>query len=244
MFLYYLDESYDSKFFVLSALRIRSERFREIFEMTKDYRRNLRDRFGLYISKELHATELVAGRGKYAAKEIGKYQRTQIFANTLHFITTLPEVEILNVLITVPGCPVDPHLRAFERLLNRIQASLEEHKTEGLLILDEGKEGLLRKIARQMSAINFVPSKYGSWDDGKRSKNIKTLNIVEDPLFKTSHSSYFLQFADLVAFSLLKKETPPTAKVAKYGLQNMFDSLRPVLCLKASVKDPLGVVRG
>ncbi len=227
MFLFYLDESFDSDAFVLTAIRFKSERWRETFAMTKDFRRHLSATYGLYVSKELHATEFVAGRGRYAPKDISKYVRTQIFSEVLKFIATLPEIEIINVKIKVPGCPVDPHLRAFERLLNRIQASLEDHKTEGLLILDEGKEGMLRKTAREMAAINFIPSKYGAWDGGHRSKNIALSRLVEDPLFKASHNSYFLQLADIVAFSLLKREVPPTTRVTKYKLDQMFDLLKP-----------------
>jgi Protein of unknown function (DUF3800) len=244
MFIFYLDESYDSNVFVLTAVRLKSERFREAFEMTKQFRRSLGAKYGLYVSKEIHTTEFVRGNGKYGPKDIGKFQRTQIVREILKFITSIPEIEIINVRIKVPDCPVDPHLRAFERLLNRIQASLGEHKTEGLLILDEGKEGMLRRIARQMTAINYIPSKFGAWDDGNQSKNVPVSRLVEDPLFKASHGSYFLQFADVIAYSLLKKEVPPTPRVTKYKLNLMFDALKPVLCLKASAADPFGIVRG
>ena len=80
-----------------------------------------------------------------------------------------------------------------------------------------------------MTAINFVPSKYGNWGDGHKNKNIAVSHLIEDPLFKPSHHSYFLQFADVVAFSLLKKEVPPSPNVTRYGLDKMFDLLKPVL---------------
>lgn len=244
MFIFYLDESYDSNVFVLTAMRLMSEKFRETFTRVKDFRRDLNKRYGLYVSKELHATEFVAGRGNYSPKALGKYQRVQIFGEVLAFVAALPDIEVFNVRIQVPSCPVDPHLRAFERMLNRIQASLDDYKTEGLLILDEGKEGMLRRISRQMTAINWIPSKYGSWGDGSGKKNITLDRLIEDPLFKASHNSYFLQLADTVAFSLLKREVAPTPRVTKYGLDKMFDVLKPVLCLKASASDPFGVVRG
>ena len=244
MFLYYLDESYDSAVFVLTAIRIKTEQWGKAFEMTKEFRRSLNAKFGLYVSKELHATDFVRGGGRYSPKDIGKFQRAQIFKELLQFITTIPGIEIMNVRIAVPNCPVDPHLRAFERLLNRIEKSLAEYQTEGLLILDDGKEGMLRKTARQMARINYIPSKFGAWDNGKTAKNIKLERLIEDPLFKSSHSSYFLQLADAVAYSLLKREVPPTPHVAKYELNKMFEFLKPVLCLKASSGDPLGIVRG
>lgn len=230
--------------FVLSALRLTSEQWREAFDKTKDFRRSLKGRYGLYVKKELHATDLVAGRGDYGPKPIGKFERSQIFRKVLQFVITLPEAEILNVCITVPGCPVDPYLRAFERMLNRLQANLEDNGTQGLVILDEGKEEMIRRVARQMTVFNWIPSKFGGWANGKARRHIATSRVIEDPFFKSSESSHFLQFADAIAFSLLKREVLPTPLVAKYGINQMFHILRPRLCLKVSPIDPDGVERG
>jgi len=244
VFLFYLDASADRSLFVLSALRLKSERWREAFDKTKHFRSVLKARYGLYVKKELHATDLVAGRGDYGSRTIGKFARSRVFKEVLEFITTLPDAEILNVCITVPGCPVDPYLRAFERMLNRIQANLEDNKTQGLAVLDEGKEEMIRKVARQTAAFNWIPSKFGGWANGKARRHIATSRVIEDPFFKSSESSYFLQFADAIAFSLLKREVRPTPLVAKYGISQMFNVLRPVLCHKVSPGDPDGIERG
>jgi len=244
MYIYYLDASADRNLYVLSALRITSERWREIFEQTKEFRRHLKDVYGVYIKKELHATDLIAGRGKYGPKPITKYARSQIFRETLGFIATLPDCEVLNVCIRVPGCPVDPYLRAFERMLNRIQANLAENQTEGIIMLDEGKEGMIRTVARQMAVFNWIPSKFGGWRSGDARRNIRVSRVIEDPIFRSSKTSYFLQFADATAFSLLKREVAPTPLVTKYGIDAMFGTLRPRLCLKVSPDNPDGVERG
>ena len=244
MFIFYIDASANRQLFVLSALRLTSERWREAFDQIKGFRRNLKNRYGVYVKKELHATDLVAWRGKYGSKPIGKYLRSQIFREVLKFTTTLPDAEILNVCITVPHCPVDPYLRAFERMLNRIQANLIDNQTQRIVFLDEGKEGMIRKVARQMAVFNWIPSKFGSWENGELRRNIKTSRVIEDPIFKSSESSYFLQLVDAVAFSLLKREVLPTPLVAKYGINPMFNFLRPVLCLKVSPVDPDGIERG
>lgn len=46
-----------------------------------------------------------------------------------------------------------------------------------------------------------------------KTKNIPLERIIEDPVFKQSHQSYMIQLADCVAFSLLKREVPPTPLV-------------------------------
>ena len=244
MLIFYLDASADREKFILSAIRISSECWREAFEETKEFRHRLRDDYGIYVKKELHATDLVGGRREYAPEPITKYQRSQVFRETLEFIVTLPSVEILNVSIRVPGCPVDPYIRAFERMVNRIQAHLEDNRAEGLIIVDEGKEGMIRKLSRQLAVFNWIPSKFGGWANGQNRKNIRASRIIEDPIFKTSESSYFIQFADAVAFSLLKKEVKQTPRIAKYRIHEMFEILTPRLCLQVSPDDPLGIERG
>jgi uncharacterized protein DUF3800 len=77
-----------------------------------------------------------------------------------------------------------------------------------------------------------------------KAKNIPVERVIEDPVFKQSHQSYFIQLADCVAFSLLKREVAPTPLVKKYGIHRMFERHVAAVCLRpASPKDPLGIVR-
>ena len=71
-----------------------------------------------------------------------------------------------------------------------------------------------------------------------------TERIIEDPVFKPSHRSHFLQLADCVAFALLKKEVEPTDNISKYKINKMFDETIASVCyLPAAKSDPLGIVR-
>jgi hypothetical protein len=68
--------------------------------------------------------------------------------------------------------------------------------------------------------------------------------IIEDPVFKQSHESYFSQLADCVASSLLKREVPPTPFVRRYEIHRMFERSIGAVCLRAaSPQDPFGIVR-
>ena len=114
-----------------------------------------------------------------------------------------------------------------------------------LMIVDEGKEQELQRVARRTKVWNPVGSQFGAWEDGASYKNIPNERLIEDPIFKQSHRSYFLQAADFVAFALLKSEVPPTPLVAKHKLHETYFDLAPICAREASRKDPkgLGIVR-
>jgi len=95
-----------------------------------------------------------------------------------------------------------------------------------------------------MSVYNPIPSMIGDWGGGTKTKNIPIQRVIEDPVFKKSHQSYFIQLADAVAYALLKREVTPTRHVKKYGIDKMFErNLAGVCYLSASRFDPLGIVR-
>ena len=78
------------------------------------------------------------------------------------------------------------------------------------------------------------------WPVGTKVKNIPVERGIEDPVFKKSHQSYFIQLADAVAFALLKREVEPTPRVKRYGIDGMFYDYVAGVCFKAaSPKDPL-----
>ena len=113
-----------------------------------------------------------------------------------------------------------------------------------LIVADEGREDEITKAYRKMTVFNPIPSQFGQWEAGKSAKNIPLSKMIEDPVFKQSHKSFFVQLADCVAFALLKRETPPTPNIEKYGIHLFFDECLAGVCFKkASPGDPLGIVR-
>jgi hypothetical protein len=125
--------------------------------------------------------------------------------------------------------------------LDDLRKRLVNYRARAMIIADEGREGEIEKALRRMHVFNPVPSKYGEWAPGQRTKNITTDRIIEDPVFKQSHRSYFVQLADCVAYALLKREVPPTSRIRRYGIHQMFDATVARQCFRrASTGDPLG----
>ncbi len=241
MRLIYIDDSADEKSYVFSALCVPDANWKSSFDLLRDQRRSFRERYGVLVRKEFHATEFVAGRGQLSTtRTVSKYERSLMFRETIEMISNMEGLRIIN------ACgPKAEKMRLFERMLNRINTLLNKANEKGLLIIDEGSESEYLRLARKMGVYNPIPSRYGNWLGEKSSHtNLPINQIVEDPFFKDSKSSFFLQAADFVAFSLLRNENQIPSR-NKYGIHECFPLLYSVLVKEAYGKDPrkLGIIR-
>lgn len=238
MHLIYIDDSRDEKLCVFAALAIPAEQWQQAFAQVRQFRRHLKQAYGIYVYKELHAWKFVSGRGQIADRVVPKGLRCQIFKDALQMVTSLPGARLFNAVF-----PADQEMRAFERLLNRINRAMVSWDSRAILICDTGKETVYTRLARKMQVYNPVPSKLGVWKDtGTAVKNIPIERIIEDPFFKKSEQSYFIQLADFCAYALLRRERPIPSKT-KYGLDQAFGLLTPILVLEANSRDPEGIIR-
>jgi hypothetical protein len=123
--IYYIDESFDSNKYCLVGLGLKGSTWLEAFELVKDFRTRLKLSDEIYLRKEIHARELVSGRGKLGNRSIMKWRRTRIFAEMLQLVASLPDVHMFNICLDVRGRS-DPQMDTWDRLLNRINRTCEE----------------------------------------------------------------------------------------------------------------------
>ncbi len=237
MHIVYMDDSRDEDGGAFSALLIPEETWQECFNRFQKYRRSLRESDGIFVHKEFHAWKFVSGRGRISDKVVAKGRRVEIFETTLKQVADMPGLKIISALF--------PHKRdetAFAWLLNRIQRTMEESNSRALIVSDRGKEAAYTRLARKMHVYNPIPSKQGSSWAGtdSQTRNIPIDRVIEDPFFKDSDRSYFIQLADFCAYALLRKERP-TQYAQRYGLHKAFDLLDAVLVKKAFARDPWGM---
>lgn len=236
----YIDDSTDRPLNVFSALCIPCDRWNEAFNRFKLWRKHLKDVHQIPQNYELHARKFLSGRGSSGTlAALTRHKRAQIFHTSFKVSNWLNScgVTLFNV------CNADDdQFRAFERLLNRINRTMSVRSSYAHLICDEGKEIQYTKLVRRMRTHNYIPSKFGTWADGSTAKNITLDRIIEDPQFKQSHRSYFIQHADFMAYGLMRREKP-TPKHKRYGIHKSFDVLDDCLELVCNRNDPKGVIR-
>jgi hypothetical protein len=238
MWFVYLDESKDNNStFVYSALIVESEQWADAFKALKDARSRLRARRGVYMKQELHAWKFASGKGQIAHRPILKPERAEIFRRVLSY---LAETKLFRVMSSVNT----NEFYAYDRIMNRINRTAKEENKQVILICDEGQEQEFTRRMRKMRVHNPIPSKIGRWSGRETVKNIPTSQILEDPFFKDSKDSYFIQAVDFCAYALLRMECPIPSRTI-FGYDTMYEELRPMVVTAANPNDPkkLGIIR-
>ena len=226
MWFAYIDESKEAgKCYVYSAVITNGERWNYVFQKVKAFRQSLRNEHGIFLSHELHAWKFAAGKGQIANRPIYRQERAVIFRKAMKFIAES------RCFAVASSCNAVEQY-SFERLVNRINKTAQTKGEQVLLIFDEGEQAEITRRIRRMKVHNPIPSNRGTWDDGRATKNIPLSNIVEDPVFKDSKSSYFIQLADFCAYALLRSERPIQSR-SDLGYDTMYEELRPTLDISA-----------
>lgn len=239
MYLIYVDESgrKEDDMVIYSALLLPHNMWRDSFNLIRQWRYHLKKSYDIPVYYEIHANNFVAGRGRPGRRIITKYERSQIFSESLTLCTLLSGVQLVNVIT-----PHNQKEQGFNYLLNRLNRALEEAENQAILICDSGQEYYYTRWMRKAYVFNPIPSAYGTWSNGKSYRNKPINQFIEDPFYRDSDSSYFIQLVDCCAYSLLMKEAP-TANQKKYGLDSSFEILDPILNKAASKSDTHGIVR-
>ena len=254
MYLMYVDESGDcgpqnspTRFFVLSGLVIHELRWRDVHQELVAFRRRMRATYGLRMSEELHASHLMSKpRG---LSRIPKHQRLLMIREFATFLGSFPDMDLINVVVDKDGKPAgyDVFGMAWRALLQRFENTMSRRSfrgpanpdERGVVYADHTDNRKLTALLRRMRRYNPVPHQAAF---GAGYRNLTLRRVIEDPSFRNSADSYFVQAAD-VAAHLVYQWHAPSAYMRKRGGNAYYRRLSPIMCLAASSTDPMGVVR-
>ena len=246
MYLMYVDESGDSglnnsptRYFVL--------RWNDYLARLIEFRKRMRNSFGLLLREEVHSAKMINNPGDLV--RIKRNDRLSIIRYFVDELAAMQDLSIINVVVDKHGKPPDYDVleNSWKVLVQRFSNTISHRNfpgpanpdERGMIVPDMSEVKKITEIIRRMRRYNPIPnqSEYGT---GYR--NLQITNFVEDPYFKDSRVSYFIQAADVAAFVLYQRLCPSAYMKKKSG-QNFFTRLDGVLCKVASGKDPHGIVR-
>jgi hypothetical protein len=251
MYLMYVDESGDpglvgspTSIFALTGLVIHELRWRDAMTEIVEFRRKMRDKFGLKMREEIHSSPFINKPGELV--RIKRNDRLTILRHYIDVIAHLPDISLISVVVDKTGKPedYDSHEKGWQALLQRFDNTISHRNfpgpsaqdERGMIIVDGDQSGRLVKLVRRMRHYNYVPSRYGE------ARNLPTRSIVEDPVFRDSRHSMLIQAADVAAYFLFQQETP-NSYMRKSGGKAYFRRLEPIFNKMAARNDHQGIVR-
>lgn len=250
MYLMYVDESGDAgltgsptRYFAMSGIVVHESRWRDLINALIAFRKVLRTVYGLPIRGEIHASEFVNHR----AFDLDRHVRLSILRNTLDELAKLNFISITNVIVDKQGKPpqYDVFHSAWGTLFQRFENTLVHgnfpgafSSDHGLVITDATAGHKLTRLVRRMAVFNYIPNDVRF---GGGSRNIPIKRIIEDPYGKNSHETLPIQMCDVAAYFLLQRFAP-NSYIRRQRAQAYFDRLKPVLNLRASRFNALGIV--
>lgn len=253
MYLMYVDEAGDpglvgspSEIYVLEGLVVHELRWQDCLSEMVDFRRWVRQQYGVKLREELHASRLITRPGSLA--RIPKYQRLAIigaFANTLARIS---DFNLISIVVdkTTKNAGYDVFEMAWKALVMRLENTISYRNfrgpanpdDRGIVLSDNTDNRKLLRLLSGMRRHNPVPNQP---QVGSGYRNLPLASVIERPTFRDSRESYFIQACDLAAF-LLYQELRPNRYMRTKGGKSYFNRLSPIFCTAASSKDPRGIV--
>jgi len=207
----------------------------------------MRNSFGLLMREEIHAAHFINKPGPLV--RIPRQDRLTILRHHVAEISRMADLNLINVLIDKQAKPVgySPFERSWEALIQRFSNTMQHRNFQGpanpdetgMVVPDDTDSARVTQMLRRMRRFNFISNQQNF---GTGYRNLRVMNVIEDPFFKRSDHSYFIQAADTVAYFLYQQENP-CAYVRRRGARTYFGRLSNLFCRHAAPNDPQGVKR-
>lgn len=211
--------------YCLGCILIDADEWPSAFDNLLDFRRRLRSRFKLPMRAELKANYLIRNSGDIREIGLTPGERHLIYRAHMRILRSLPSRAFTIVLSKgrhPSAAPGEIFNMTWEALLQRLaRTSSTEHATFAV-VHDEGENHAVRRWVRRARRYLTAGSAFGSGT----LHNPAPL-IVDDPVPRQSHQSYFIQLADLVAYAGFRAVVPPGPSVSNVCPAEMWDEIGP-----------------
>lgn len=254
MYLMYVDESGDSglinsptRYFALTGLVVHELRWKVYLDQIIDFRRQLKSKFGLKLREEIHASAMINHPGELV--RIKRNDRLTIIRKYAEIMATMTDISLINILVDKQDkeSSFGVFESAWRALIQRFENTISNRNfpgpanpdDKGMIFSDNSDNKKITTLLRKMRYYNPIPHMQSLRIPGYR--NITVTRLIEDPNFRDSGYSYFIQTVDMAAF-LLYQYFDPSGYIRKKGARQYFERLDPILCKVASAEDLRGIV--
>jgi hypothetical protein len=187
----------------------------------------MRHTFDLKLREELHASAMISHPGPLL--RIPRNDRLTILRFFADELASIVDINVISVVVSKRNKPLnyDVFEVAWQALIQRFENTISHRNfsgpanpdERGMIFPDRTDDKKLTHLVRKMRRYNPIPNQ-ATYGTGYR--NLVLSKIIEDPSFRDSEHSFFIQAADLVAFLLYQSLSPSKYMRSKSG-QNYFN---------------------
>ncbi len=238
MYLMYVDESGDpgtvnspTRYYILSSIVVHEMSWQSLLDDSVQFRRLLKARYGLLMKEEIHAAEFISRKVKLK-NVITRNNRLDLLKKCLDWLNQRTDISVISVRVDKQQ-RTDPFEYAWRVLIQRFDNTLAYKNfpgpamgtDKGMIICDHTDAKKLTKLLREMRRYNQVSNMISY---GQGSRNIPLRAIVEDPSFRDSSYSYFLQFVDAIAY-FVKQYYDPNKYIRNKGARGFYGRIYSII---------------
>jgi hypothetical protein len=226
MHLAYVDESgsvgpNSSQTFTLGCVLVDAKRWPDVFDEVIEFRRYLHNAFKIPVRAELKANYLLRNGGQLRELKLSEAARFRIYRGFMRLQKKL-DLKVFAVVIrknelAVRRADLSPRDVAWEYLLQRLERFTTKGDTQIVLNFDEGEGLAIRAMVRKARRIGSAGSASGT---GLLRRPARL--ILDDPIPRKSHESYFIQLADMVAYAAFRSVYAPPERNVQIVPQSLW----------------------
>jgi len=230
MYFLYVDESGDcgaynsskpdksgTRYFVLCGWFFHAQKWKIVLETMKAFRKKIAREGFLTYDVEFHCAEMISPHTAKAFTSISIPDRWKLIKEFSDTIGSMSSTKIICVVIDKEKSKLQPNdylKESVTQLYKAYDEFLKEQQQNGLVFFDRASEKTINTHVRKLlgtgaNDISVVHERIG-W-------------IIEDPIFKISSDSLFIQASDTIAYTLKEKLFPITAR-RKMNADRIFDN--------------------
>jgi hypothetical protein len=249
MYCCYVDESGDcgmydatkpkatgSAFFILAGIIVSAKNWRTTLGTLKAFRKKIAREGFLPYDVEFHCAEMIDPHKEKAFTSISVPQRWKLMEEYAETLGQNTAFSLITVVIDKAKSKLKPEeylTTAITKLYQAFDEFLKAKENNGILFFDRANESAINTHVRKL---------LGTGASGESIPDIRIGWVIEDPIFRISTDSMFIQSADLAAYTLKEKEFPQASR-QKYQAHKIFTRKLTEISFKSRIADADGIIR-
>jgi hypothetical protein len=249
MYFCYVDESGDcgvhnpampdktgTSFFILVGLVVAANKWKISLDIMKSFRKKIAREAFLPYHVEFHCAEMIDPHKIKEFTSISVSNRWKLMEEYAETIGQNNAFKLITVVIDKTKSNLKPEEYLTESVTKLYQAFdeyLKSSGSNGILFFDRANESHITTHVRKM---------LGTGASGETISGVRIGWVIEDPIFRISSDSMFIQSADVSAYTLKEKEFPQASR-QKHQAHKIFQRKLNNICFKSKIADSDGIIR-